>query len=261
MSERFFSSRRIDGERATLDGPEAHHLLHVMRAAVGDTITLFDGSGVEFDAIVEALRRTEADLRVIQRRETDRELPFSLAVGVALPKGDRQKWLVEKLTELGVTMLVPLVTERSVAQPAANSLERLHRAVIEAAKQCGRNRLMEILGPQPLKEWVAVDPASAALDQTSELQIRRLMAHPEGLPLGDVDVSAPLPTLLAIGPEGGFTDAEVAAARAAGWQQVSLGRRILRTETAAVALTAAISLNCNPAAAAATSPDHSNDAC
>src|SRR4051795_12399718 len=125
MSERFFSPYPISGGGMMLDGPEAHHLLHVMRAAVGDEVTLFDGSGAEFRATVQTLRRTDAELRIIERREVDRELPFELMVGVALPKGDRQKWLVEKLTELGVTALVPLITERCVAPPPTTVLDRL----------------------------------------------------------------------------------------------------------------------------------------
>ena len=150
MSDRFFVSEPITDDHATLDGPEAHHLLHVMRAAVGTAVTLFDDSGAEFTAVVESTRRSEATLRITERHEVNRELHFPLTVGVALPKGDRQKWLVEKLTELGVTTLVPLITERGVAQPTASAVERLARSVIEAAKQCGRNRLMQIAEPQPL---------------------------------------------------------------------------------------------------------------
>ncbi len=100
MSTRFYSAAPITADRAALDGTEAHHLLHVMRAAVGDHVTLFDNSGAEFPAVIEKLGRTTVELRVIERLEVNRELNFPLTVGVALPKGDRQKWLVEKLTEL-----------------------------------------------------------------------------------------------------------------------------------------------------------------
>jgi 16S rRNA (uracil1498-N3)-methyltransferase len=207
---------------------------------VGDAVTLFGGSGAEFQAVVDALRRTEADLRIIERRDTDRELPSPLVVGVALPKGDRQKWLVEKLTELGATALVPLVAERSVAQPSGNSLDRLRRAVIEAAKQCGRNRLMTIAEPLHWNDWIQ----SAIPNPQSEIAgPRRLIAHVDGQPASQIDWSRPLPTHIAIGPEGGFTAAEIEAAQAAGWQKVSLGPRTLRTETAAVALAAAVSLS------------------
>ncbi len=234
MSERFFCSRPIATDRVTLDGAEAHHLLHVMRASVGNTVTLFDDSGAEFLARVETLGRSDAGLRIIERREVDRELPFPLTVGVALPKGDRQKWLVEKLTELGVTTLVPLETERGVAQPVAAALERLRRAVVESSKQCGRNRLMRIAKPQAWGDW---------LSQDQQAHWRRLVAHPGGAALCEVDLITPLATQLAIGPEGGLTDVELTAAVAAGWQQVDLGPRILRVETAAVALAAAIALN------------------
>jgi 16S rRNA (uracil1498-N3)-methyltransferase len=241
MSDRFFSSQPITAERVTLDGPEAHHLLHVMRAAAGTAITLFDDSGAEFDAVVETVRRAEAVVRIVERREVNRELPFSLAIGVALPKGDRQKWLVEKLTELGVTTLVPLETERGVAQPTASAAERMTRAVVEAAKQCGRNHLMEIAPPQPWNEWIATGWLGSSASEPSAAP-RRLLAHPGGKPLSQIDLREPHATEIAIGPEGGLTDAEVAAAIAADWQQVSLGPRILRVETAAIALAAACAL-------------------
>jgi 16S rRNA (uracil1498-N3)-methyltransferase len=240
MSERFFSPRPITAGGMMLDGPEAHHLLHVMRAAVGDEVTLFDGSGAEFRATVETVRRTDAELRIIERREINRELPFDLVVGVALPKGDRQKWLVEKLTELGVTSLVPLITERCVAQPAAAALDRLRRSIIEAAKQCGRNRLMNIAEPQLWTTWIA-NGCLGSSDSKPPAH-RRLIAEPNGSPLSKLYQSKPVHTQLSIGPEGGFTDPEVAAALAAGWQSVSLGPRILRVETAAVALAVAIAL-------------------
>jgi 16S rRNA (uracil1498-N3)-methyltransferase len=245
MSERFFSPHPITAGYMMLDGPEAHHLLHVMRASVGDEVTLFDDSGFEFRATVETLRRADAELRIIERREIDRELPFPLTVGVSLPKGDRQKWLVEKLTELGVTTLVPLITDRSVAQPAAGAVDRLRRSVIEAAKQCGRNRLMKIAPAQPWSDWLNAD-CGLANDQSAirnpKSEIIRIVAHQTGASLDTIDPTRSVPTFLAIGPEGGLTDAEVAAATAAGWQLVSLGPRILRVETAAIALAAQFAL-------------------
>ncbi len=241
MSDRFFSEVPITTDRVTLDGPEAHHLLHVMRAAIGENVTLFDDSGAEFAGVVEKLGRADVALRIVERRDIDPELPFALVVGVALPKGDRQKWLVEKLTELGVTTLVPLSTTRGVAQPTDAALDRLHRAVIEAAKQCGRNRLMRIAKPQAWGEWIS--SAGWLGSSAGEPPVtRRLVAHPAGVPLAEIDLATPLRTQLAIGPEGGLTNTEVASAIAAGWQTVDLGRRILRVETAAVALTAAIAL-------------------
>jgi 16S rRNA (uracil1498-N3)-methyltransferase len=241
MSERFFSSQPITGAQATLDGPEAHHLLNVMRAKVGETITLFDNSGAEFDAIIETTRRVDATLRILERHEIDRELPFDLTLGVALPKGDRQKWLVEKLTELGVTTLVPLITERGVAQPTDNAAERLERAVIEAAKQCGRNRLMNIARPLAWRDWIPLGWPGSSESEPPGIP-RRLIAHPGGQSLATFDFESPCTTRLTIGPEGGLTNLEIEQALSAGWQQVSLGPRILRVETAAISLAAACAL-------------------
>jgi 16S rRNA (uracil1498-N3)-methyltransferase len=163
----------------------------------------------------------------------DRELPFQLTVGVALPKGDRQKWLVEKLTELGVLTLVPLVTERGVAQPVDTALQRLQRVVVEASKQCGRNRLMQVAQPQSWSEWITRESRN----------VRRFLAHPGGRPVREIDWDQSVPTQFTIGPEGGFTDVEVGQAIDAGWQSVDIGPRILRVETAAVALAAVIALH------------------
>lgn len=246
MSERYFSATPIAAQSVTLEGAEAHHMLHVMRASVGDSVTLFDGSGAEFTAQVDSLARSAVTLRVTQRREIDRELPISVTVGVALPKGDRQRWLIEKLTELGVTMLVPLETERGVARPATSALERLRRNVVEACKQCGRNRLMTIGEPRPLREWLTDSQGTSAENAIprggAQIEVRRLVAHPSGIPLQQIDVVRPLPTMLAVGPEGGFTGSETTAAADAGWQVVDLGPRILRVETAAIALAASVAL-------------------
>jgi 16S rRNA (uracil1498-N3)-methyltransferase len=266
MSERFFVEPPIAGPRAILAGDEARHLARVMRAAVGDEVLLLDGSGVEFLARIDAIGKSQVVLEIIERRPIDRELPFRLTLAVALPKGERQKWLVEKATELGVTRLVPLITQRGVAQPVDAALARLRRGVIEASKQCGRNRLMEIAAPAEAAKWFAepvqspkskvqsreqtgsgvdsgqgsIHPHGAGPESTPDpfrLADCRLIADPTGGPLAAVR----LPTgdvMCAIGPEGGFTAAELAAAVEHGWQPVSLGRSILRVETAAVAVAA-----------------------
>ncbi len=206
-----------------------------MRAKVGDELVLFDGSGAEFPARIEKIGRSEVDLSIIERREVDRELPFRLVIGVALPKGDRQRWLVEKLVELGVAELVPLVTARSVAQPSGNASERLQRVVVEASKQCGRNRLMVVGQASTFADFLAAESASGT----------RLIAHPPAA--GEIAMPSITPTfgstaVCLIGPEGGFTEDEIALADEHRWRKVSLGSRVLRTETAAVAIAAALSL-------------------
>ncbi|MGD9720861.1 MAG: 16S rRNA (uracil(1498)-N(3))-methyltransferase [Pirellulales bacterium] len=234
MTERYFVELPIDGPQARLTGGEAHHLAHVMRAKPGHLVTLFDGQGAEFSARVERVGRAEIELAVLERADVNRELPQRIVLGVTLPKGDRQRWLVEKATEVGVARLVPLVTEHSGEHAAA---DRLRRTVIEACKQCRRNQFMEIAASQPLGEFLAAAPTSAA----------RLFAHPGGDSVASAlarrPAAAPLgEAWIAVGPEGGFSAREVEAAHVAGWRVVDLGPRILRVETAAIALAAAVAL-------------------
>lgn len=231
MAERFFIEPAITGDRALLTGSEVHHLAGVMRAKVGDEITLFDGSGHEFSGRIETLKKDRCELAILEEREVSREPAIAITAGVALPKGERQKWLVEKLTELGVTQLVPLLTTRGVVQPGEQAAARLRRSVIEASKQCGRNRLLEIAPVIAAEAWFSTVPAS-------EL---RLLADPAGEPFANLQAEiCQRPSVhIAIGPEGGFTPAEVDTAKAAGWRSVALGRSILRIETAAIALAAA----------------------
>ena len=235
MSERFFVAAPITGDRALLTEGEAHHLIHVMRAAAGTQVTLFDGSGCEFSAEVRRIGRAEVELAVLKRVEINRELPVSIVLGVALPKGDRQKWLVEKAVELGVARIVPLRTARGVAQPVQQAVERLGRTVVEASKQCGRNRLLALSEPESWEEFMTSNRGAQC----------RVVAHPAvrhgakaagtlpALPAGGRGVVA-----LAIGPEGGLAAEEVDLALVSGWQLVDLGARTLRTETAAIVLAA-----------------------
>jgi len=225
MSERFFVAEPIVGSLATLTDDEARHLVSVMRLAVGDDAILFDGSGAEFTGRVASIHKNRVQLEITERRDISRELSSELTLAVALPKGDRQKWLIEKTTELGVTRLIPLITERGVAQPVESALDRLRRGVIEASKQCGRNRLMEIGNPCHANEFFAAHRTGL-----------RWIAQPGGQLLSASERSPESALIAAVGPEGGFTETEVAAALAAGWQSVSLGRRILRVETAAIAI-------------------------
>lgn len=233
--DRYFSDHPIEGDEAILAGPEAHHLVHVMRAKPGTQVVLFDGCGAEFLAEVQAVGRGAVRLTILSQRIVDRELPREIILGAALPKGDRQKWLVEKAVELGVQRIIPLVTERSVAQPTSPALDRLRRHVIEASKQCGRNRLMEVAHPLDFATFV----------RTPQNTLLRWIAHPNP---AQTSSPAPVPEMpcgetvgpvwMAVGPEGGFTEEEIAAALHAGWQPVTLGPRILRVETAAIFLVA-----------------------
>ncbi|MCP4193615.1 MAG: 16S rRNA (uracil(1498)-N(3))-methyltransferase [Planctomycetaceae bacterium] len=262
MSRRFYSPESLTLGHCCLEGAEAHHLLRVMRAKVGDQVILFDGGGDEFEARVHRLGRNDVEFEILSQRAINRELTRTVKFAVALPRGDRSEWLTQKLVELGVFELTPWQTQRSVALPNVKTVQRLKRQVIEAAKQCGRNRLMRIEKPVAFEDHVVVDQ-----------QAIRLFAHPaQAMPDTDgpamslselveqgvveqgvveqgvveqsvVEQSVNRSIVVGIGPEGGFTDDEVRQAQRQGWQAVDLGRRILRTETAALAMAAWLMLN------------------
>jgi 16S rRNA (uracil1498-N3)-methyltransferase len=237
MSARYFAETPISGDRIVLEGAEAAHLVHVMRAVPGTEVVLFDGSGAEFPAQVTRIERGRVELAVLGRREVDRELPVEVTLAVALPKGDRQRWLVEKAVELGVRRLVPLVTDRSVARPTTKAIARLRRTVIEASKQCGRNRLMDIAESEAWADFApAPDHATCLLARPAEDAQRK--REQEASPFADLSADKAL--VFAVGPEGGFTREEIELALTAPWQAVDLGPRILRVETAAILLVAMV---------------------
>lgn len=228
MAGRFYTPDPLPAGEYVLTGPEAHHLATVRRFAAGDRVTLFNGDGNEYPAEVIALSKKAAILHVFAPVALDRELPFPLVVASALPKGDRGDFLVEKLTELGVTRFVPLITARSVVVPRENTREKLERVVIEANKQCGRNRLMAVDPPQT---W-------DAFFSRTDLPPSRIVLHTgPGLPA----ITGARGVVVAVGPEGGFTAQELETALGVGWVAASLGPRVMRVETAAVAAAARLS--------------------
>src|SRR5437660_1514139 len=152
MSERYYLDAPLNPGPLTLDGPEAHHLATVCRLRPGDAVCLFNGDGHEYPARVRATAKRQVELEVTGRHSPARELPFLLRVAAPVPKGDRAQFLLEKLTELGVSRIVPLRTRRSVVHPREAKLDRFERHVIEASKQCGRNVLMQL---EPLSDWDA----------------------------------------------------------------------------------------------------------
>lgn len=226
MADRFYTPQPLAPGPVSLDGDEAKHLGTVRRFGPGDRVCLFNGDGREYPATVTAVSKRSVDLTVLAVAVPIRERLAALVVACALPKGDRFDFLLEKLVELGVTRFVPLISERSVVVPKADKREKWERAVIEASKQCGRNVLMAVEDPMPFAEWIRRNDSPAT----------RFVLHtgPSFVPVASGDAAA----VVAVGPEGGFTDREVELACSAGWQVRSLGPRTLRTETAAIAAAA-----------------------
>ena len=224
MADRFFTDKPLSPGEFLLDGPEAHHMGTVRRFAAGDAVVLFNGDGGEYPAEIVAISKRQIALQLLGREEPVREVPYPIIVGSALPKADRLDFMLEKLVEVGATRFVPLVTARSIANPKSDKLEKWRREVIEASKQCGRNALMQIDKPISLADFLKSTPCH-----------HRFILHTNlTSSTGTLSNQDPRGVAFAVGPEGGFTDAEVNAAVDVGWQTLSFGPRILRIETAAI---------------------------
>lgn len=234
MADRFYCPDLPREGRFVLQGDEAHHLARVRRLGVDCIVEVFDGRGYATTAEVTAVGRDAVELRVVGEPLPDRTPMCRVTLATAVPKGERFDWLIEKATELGVARLVPLITERSVADPRGAKLDRLRRLSIEASKQCGRSRLLDLAQPTSFARLIAESSEGV-----------RLVADPHGLS-AELWPRAPLngTAVLVIGPEGGFTPSELALARESGWTLARLGPTILRIETAGLAGTAILLAFC-----------------
>lgn len=207
---------------------EAFHHLSVLRLRVGDEVLLLDGCGDLGRAILRSVSRSSAQAEVLERwHEGEELLPLRLIQG--LPRGEKLEWLLEKGVELGISAFTPVSTERS--QVRGEKFSRWQRIIQEAARQSRRPLLPVLEELQPL---------SQALQQTTE-ELRLMLWEEGSTPLNAVlPQPPPASCVLLVGPEGGFSSAEAQAAVAAGFLPVSLGKRILRTETAGMAVAAVL---------------------
>ena len=223
MAGRFYTPDPLALGEFCLLGDEANHLASVLRVQPGAVITMFNGDSAEYRSIVTSVAKKSVMLNITERLEISREVGWPIIVASALPKGDRFDYLLEKLTETGASRFIPLSTARSVVVPKADKLAKWQRAIIEASKQCGRNVLMQIDPPTTFAQLLLMQ----------NLPVSRFVLHPALLRAAAVPSRHGV--VLAIGPEGGFTDDEVNSATDHRWATVSLGKSILRIETAAVA--------------------------
>jgi 16S rRNA (uracil1498-N3)-methyltransferase len=235
---RFFVRSPISIGPVEIGGSEAHHIVNVNRIRVGEQLILFDGSGQDFLGTVLSIGASAVRIMVDEKCLVDRELVTEITMAVALPRGDRQKILVEKLVELGVSTLIPLTTLRSVVKPTPQTQAKLKTRVIEASKQCGRNRLMSVADPISWERLVGSMQGSRYVAFPAELNLQA------GAAAAQLDVHQPV--CIAIGPEGDFDDREIALALENGWQAISLGPIVLRVETAAIAVAAIFGIGRQP---------------
>lgn len=223
------------GVAATLEGSAAEHVRRVLRLRAGDPVTLFNGDGHDYPGRVLALRGSRVEVEVSVREAARAEAPLALTLVQGIARSERMDLVMQKATELGVTRIVPVQTARSVVRierdAAARKLGHWQGIVVAACEQCGRARLPAIEPPQTLAAWLA-RPAPAG--------VRRLQLDPAGAsPLAGAAAGAAAIELL-VGPEGGLEDAERDAAAATGHRPCTLGPRILRSETAAIAAIAVL---------------------
>ncbi len=234
LTRLYFSGEIAAHGQCQLSPEQIHHILHVLRLVPGDHVTLFDGRGSEYAAVITRMDKNGATLNVGDARHVDRESSLQVTLVQGVSSGERMDYTVQKAVELGVAAIQPLTMARSVVRLAGARAERRtahwQSVAVAACEQCGRN-ILPIMHPlQTLTDWLAA-PAGEAL--------RILLSPHAGRNLRDLSCPATKVMLLA-GPEGGFVPEEERLATSAGFVPLRLGPRVLRTETAAVAALAAM---------------------
>lgn len=222
------------GARFALPEQAAHHAAKVLRLREGDAITLFDGNGGEFPAVIEQIGKRDVIAKIGQHIPRECEAPLFVTLAQAISAGEKMDYTLQKATELGIAAIQPLESERSVVRLSGERAEKRaahwQGVVISACEQSGRNRVPQVAPIRRYADWLGEAGKSGL----------RLMLSPDA-PQSLSDLPAPQqPVTLLIGPEGGFSENEVSAAKVCGFTPVRLGARILRTETAALAALAAM---------------------
>lgn len=221
------------GESLQLPAGAARHV-QVLRLQPGAAVALFNGEGGEYEAVVEHMGRSEVRVQVGSHHAIEREAPGEVHLAVGMPANERMDWLVEKATELGAASIQPLLAERSVLRLSGERAEKKRAhwqgIAVAACEQCGRNRVPVVHEVMEMARWLAT-PQPQAVKLVLSLS-------PEARPLGE----ASAPALVLSGPEGGLSAREEEAALAQGFQPATLGTRVLRAETAPLAVLAALTL-------------------
>ena len=232
MARFFLPQNKIQEGRGTLDGQELQHLKRVLRLVPGDHITVFDDAGLEHEAIIRSLSLEQGKIELLRSYHVERESSLEMTLALGLTKGEKMDFVVEKATELGVQTIVPFVSAYTVPKLDQKKIEkraeRWQKIALSAAKQSGRTRIPEILSVCDFRELVKQSFPESVKILFWEKEAERT--------LNDVRKTEATvrSVVLAIGPEGGFSEQEANTALYHGFSLVRLGRRILRAETAAV---------------------------
>lgn len=242
MPPRIFHTGDISvGQTLELATTAGHHATRVLRARIGDSVTLFNGKGGEFLARIVSAQKLVTTVTVDEFIATERESSLTIELAQALCVNEKMDLIIQKSVELGVSSLQPIITTRSIVrlsdERAKKRLEHWQRVIISACEQCGRNYVPTISPLVSLVKWIdtktrtASDHLGFALSVTGNTSLK------------DLPIPRSTPHLsLVVGPEGGFTTEEAAILEQAGFLSLRLGNRILRTETAAMAAIAALQM-------------------
>lgn len=238
---RFYVDTSLSPHTAvTLSEAVTRHI-HVLRLAVGDDVCLFDGSGHEFRARLDAINKRDATASLAESTRPDTEARYNITLAQGIAGGDKMDWLIEKAVELGVHAVVPLQTERGVVrlsgERAAKRVQHWQALVQAACEQCGRARVPAVAPVATLREWLATAKSTEASrvllsPRGTQSLTQWAMQSRERIESAGVE--------LLIGPEGGLSPDEEALAESAGFLPLTLGRRILRTESAALVAVSAL---------------------
>lgn len=211
----------------TLDENTTHRLLHVLRVKPNQSLILFNGDGHEYTAQIEHIQKKIITIEILEKTSVSKESPIKLHLGQVIAKGEKMDTILQKATELGVCDITPLFSKRSIPiwdeKRLAKKMDHWQSIIIQASEQCGRCQIPTLYSPQDFQEWIA---------KRSETQ--KLILDPH-TPSTTTQLNPTEPTVLTVGPEGGFTREETQLAQEQGFHSLSLGPRILRVETASLA--------------------------
>ena len=230
---RIHSDQRLGpGAQFSLDADAAQHVAKSLRLKAGDALVIFDGLGGEYDASIQRIDRDRVDVKLGAFRDAGRESALQVGLVQGLPEADKMDWIIQKATELGVGWIQPVTCERSVVRLSGDRAARREahwrRVAISASEQCGRTRVPEVRPTLGFPNWLATPSPTP-----------RWLLAPDG-PAIATRAAAPSPLELVVGPEGGFSERERQLLDHSACEPVSIGPRVLRTETAPLAALAAI---------------------
>ncbi len=216
------------GETVELETQASHHLHKVLRMQAGDALILFNGNGSNYPAKINVIRKKSLLVSILEQQHTSTESPLAIHLGIAISKGDKMDFIMQKATELGVQAITPLFTERTEVKLQGERREKKQQhwqqVIISACEQSGRCQLPTLDTIQPLANWL----------NTVDTEKKFVLHHRSTQPLSTAEQTASIALL--IGPEGGLSKDEISAAEQQHFQALSLGPRVLRTETAPLAV-------------------------